>query len=154
MVFIGVPCMERFYIFPNDQGFRNSYDFSAMCFKLGMTIAEILYKMCFSFLSYAVEIIVWFQVSDDECRVPVPDLHNGMAKAVSLPLIQESSASRTQHWAITNYHKSSQFHPFSDTDITPLVRWALRRMILSSLFIGGHISFYLIYCAVVNSELW
>ena len=114
--------MERFYIFPNDQGFRNSYDFSAMCFKLGMTIAEILYKMCFSFLSYAVEIIVWFQVSDDECRVPVPDLHNGMAKAVSLPLIQESSASRTQHWAITNYHKSSQFHPFSDTDITPLVR--------------------------------
>ena len=49
-----------------------------------------------------------------------------MSKTVSLPLIQESSIRRTETWAINSYHKSTDMHPFSDTDITPLVRfvWA------------------------------
>ncbi|XP_067936028.1 phosphatidate phosphatase LPIN3-like [Watersipora subatra] len=63
-----------------------------------------------------------FEIEVDDSKAPVPDIEmGGLARAVSLPLVQESSLSRTENWAINSYHKTSHCHPYSDTDITPLV---------------------------------
>lgn len=64
--------------------------------------------------------LMLIQVSDDESKLNVPDLSGGMSKSVSLPLIEENNQKRVETWA-----RSSSFHPFSDTDITPLVRYPL-----------------------------
>lgn len=82
---------------------------------------------------YPVDILVcvWpFQV--DEGEAPVPNISSSMSKTVSLPIVHESSMIRTESWAINSYHKQSHFHPFSDTDITPLVRWVVALVGLQS----------------------
>ena len=43
-----------------------------------------------------------------------------MGRTISMPVIQDS-ASMTEDWC--NSHSASAFHPFSDTDITPIMRF-------------------------------
>ena len=43
-----------------------------------------------------------------------------MGRTISMPVIQDS-ASMTEDWC--NSYSASAFHPFSDTDITPITRY-------------------------------
>ena len=45
-----------------------------------------------------------------------------MGRTISMPVIQ-GSTSMTEDWC--NSHSASAFHPFSDTDITPITRWVV-----------------------------
>jgi hypothetical protein len=63
--------------------------------------------------------------SDDELaniEMRMPNLSPRMAKSISLSMMDETAESRqerTSQWALS---QSSFGHPFSDTDMSPLVR--------------------------------
>ena len=64
--------------------------------------------------------------SEETEMTPVGSLEEGlmsmtsMGRTISMPVIQ-SSTSMTEDWC--NSHSASAFHPFSDTDITPITRY-------------------------------
>ena len=63
--------------------------------------------------------------SEEAEMTPVDSMEDGlmsltsMGRTISMPVIK-GSTSMTEDWC--NSHSASAFHPFSDTDITPITR--------------------------------
>ena len=66
--------------------------------------------------------------SEEAEVTPVGSAEDGLmsltsvGRTISMPVIQ-GSTSMTEDWC--NSHSASAFHPFSDTDITPITRWVV-----------------------------
>ncbi len=84
-----------------------------------LIIDEIIFYLC-TFLKCVTDLLTMVYIPPGLAEDSSLALLSTMARTVSLPVIKDS-VQMTEEWC--NSHQASAFHPFSDTDITPIMRY-------------------------------